>query len=161
MKTLITPAQVVGLAFRAPDFITADAIPEATILAAEQKFIKPVLGARLYEKLCAGDHPTLLEEYIAPPLAIYVKMLMMPSLAVQVGAAGVVEVTSKNLARAGEERMREALRRLRSDAAALMRRAVEHIEVSAMYPEYDPRENILNHVSTEGGIVMDKDGKCS
>ncbi len=154
MKLLITPAQVAETAFRAPDFITADAVPEATILAAQQKFIRPVLGG-LYEKLCAGEYPDFLSEYLLPPLALYVKMLMLPSLSVQAGAAGVVEVDSKNLSRAGDTRLRYAVRRLRSDASALMKRAVGQIESDPdAYPEYDARRNVLNRRSIEGRIVL-------
>jgi hypothetical protein len=159
MNLLITPAQVAETAFRAPDFITPDAVGEATILAAQQKYIRPVLGDALYDAVCRGDYPTLVEDHLKLPLALYVKMLMLPSLAVQAGAAGVVEVNSKNLARAGEGKLRAALRRLRGDARALMRRAAGHIETApGDYPEYDPARNILNRCSTEGGLVLTKGG---
>lgn len=154
MKLLITPAQVAEAAFRAPDLIPADAVPEATILAAQQQFIRPVLG-RLYDRLCAGTCPELLDGYIAQPLALYVKMLMLPSLAVQTGVAGVVEANPENLVRASDAKLRGAIRRLRGDATAMMRRAVEHIESDpAAYPEYDPHANILNRCSIDGGIVL-------
>jgi hypothetical protein len=156
MRTLITPTQVAELAFRAPDFITAEAVPTATILAAQHKFIRPVLG-KLYDALCEDRYPELLAEYVVPPLALYVKLLMLPSLAVQAGSGGVVEIEAENLARAGEIRLHEALCSLRSDAATLMHRAVEHIEAdSASYPEYDPKCNVLNRVSMEGGIILNK-----
>ncbi len=144
-------------AFCAPDFIAPDAVPEATIVAAQQKYVKPVLGEALYERLLEGGYPSLLADYLSAPLALYVKMMILPALAVQTGAGGVVEVHSANFARAGEEKLRAAVRRLRRDASALMRRAVEHIEASSeAYPEYDPRENILNRCSIEGGVVLDK-----
>lgn len=181
MELLITPARVAEMAFRAPDRIAADAIPCATILAAQQKFIKPVVGRALYDALCGGAYPSLTEDYLAMPLALYVKMLMLPSLAVQVGAAGVVEVNSKNLARVGDEKLRAAIIRLKDDAGALMRRATDHIEASGevsgtleasgapgeisgasdpisggtAYPEYDPHENILNRCSVAGGVVLE------
>ncbi len=151
MELIITPAQVAETAFLAPDFISPEAVPEATILAAQQKFVRPVLGAALCDALCRGQYPSLLADYIALPLALYTKMLMLPSLAVQAGAAGVVEAHGANLARAGEARLNAAIRRLRGDAAALMRRAVEHIESSPdTYPEYEPRDRC----SIDGGIVL-------
>jgi hypothetical protein len=151
---LITPAQVAELAFRAPDFISPESISEATILATQQKFIAPVFGG-LYAKLCEGDYSEFVDEYIAAPLALYVKMQMLPSLAVQAGGGGVVEVTSKNLARVGDAKLRYAVRRLRSDAAALIDRAINHIEASPeAFPEYDPCQNILNRTSIDGGIVL-------
>jgi hypothetical protein len=133
-------------------------VGEATILAAQQKFVRPVLGDALYEAVCGGAYPSLAEDFLRPPLALYVKLLMLPSLAVQAGGAGVVEVHSKNLARAGEGKLHAAVRRLRGDARALMRRAVRHIEASpADFPEYDPAQNIMNRCSTEGGIIMAND----
>jgi hypothetical protein len=157
MELLITPAQVAEMAFRAPDFIPSDAISEATILAAQQKFIRPVLGDALFDALRGGSHAQLLAEYILPPLALYVKMLMLPSLAVQVGGAGIVEANPKNHARASDAKIRAATRRLRSDARALVRRAVEHIEASpASYPQYDPALNILNRYAMDGGVFLNK-----
>jgi hypothetical protein len=151
---LITPARVAELAFRAPDFISPDSISEATILATQQKFIAPVFGG-LYERLCEGGYPEFVEEYVVPALALYVKMQMLPSLAVQAGGGGVVEVTSKNLARASDVKLRYAIRRLLSDATVLIDRAVTHIEVSPdSFPEYDPRKNIRNHTSVNGGVVL-------
>lgn len=159
MRLIITPEKVAETAFCAPDFIQPEAVSEATILAAQQKFVRPVLGDALYEAVCGGAYPAMTEAFLRPPLALYVKMLMLPSLAVQAGGAGIVEVNSRNLARAGEGKLRSALRRLRCDARALMRRAVRHIESApADYPEYDPTNNILNRCSTEGGLVLTKDG---
>ncbi len=81
MELLVTPAQVAQMAFRAPDFISPDAVPEATILAAQQKFVRPVLGDGLLDTLCGGAYPEFLADFVQPPLALYVKMLMLPSLA--------------------------------------------------------------------------------
>lgn len=154
MELLITPARVAELAFRAPAFIDPSAVPEPTILAAQHRFIRPLLGA-LYDRLCEGAYPELLEDYIVPPLALYVRMLMMPSLAVQAGTAGVVEINSRNLARAGDIKLRYAVRRLRGDASALMERAVSYIESHADdFPEYDRRANLRNRCSIEGNIVL-------
>ncbi len=266
MNLLITPTKVVELAFQAPDYITPGAVHEATILAAEQKFIRPVFGplydamtaagaggsggsggsgiagvtgiagiagiagvtgvtgvtgnpesqegsanptrisevagvaadpsepidpsaaekyaaekyatekyaagkyaaekyaAEKYatEKYAAGKYAPFVEEFVAPPLALYVKVLMMPSLALQTGAAGVVEPAGKNIARTSDSRLTAAINRLRADAAALIRRAVEHVEANPdSFPEYDPRHNILNHVSTAGGVVLPKTRPCA
>ena len=162
MNLLITPAQVAEMAFRAPDFVRPESVSEGTILAAQQKYVRPVLGDALYEALCGGAYPAFSEDFVRPPLALYVKMLMLPSLAVQAGGAGVAEVNSRNLIRAGNAKLGALRRRLRGDALALMRRAVEHIEAApGDYPEYDPQCNVLNRCSTDGGLVLEKreDGK--
>ncbi len=126
MKLLITPAQVAELAYRSPDFINPDSVSEATIVAAQQKFIRPVFGP-LYEKLCDGLYPEFVAEYVVPALALYVKITMQTS----------------------------SKRNLRTEAKALILRAIQHVEANpAAYPEYDPRENILNRCSIDGGIVL-------
>lgn len=155
-ELLITPEQVARDAFRTPDFITPEAVGEATILAAQQSYVRPVLGAALCAAMARGAYPELLADYVRPALALYVKMQMMPSLAVQAGGAGVAELNSRNLARASDTKLQNVLQRLRRDAHALMRRAVEHIESAraGAYPEYDPAQNILNRCSIDGGIVI-------
>jgi hypothetical protein len=157
MELLITPAQVVQLAFKAPDFIREDMICEATILAAEQKFIRPVLGDPLCDALLAGKYPALLTDYVKPSLALYIKMEMTVALAIQTGAAGVVELNSRNLARATDAKTRAATQRLGGEAGLLMVRAVRHIEANPKkYPEYNPADNIMHRMSIRGGIVLTK-----
>ncbi len=160
-ELLITPQQVAGDAFRTPDMMPPQAVSEATILAAQQKYIVPVLGAALCAAMARGTRSELLTDYVQPALALYVKMLMMPSLALQTGPAGVAELNSRNLARAGEGKLHAAVRRLQGDALALMRRATDHIESAPVgaYPEYDPELNILNRCSTDGGVVLPRNRK--
>jgi hypothetical protein len=160
MDPLISAAQVVALAFKAPDFIREEAISEATILAAEQKFIRPVLGDPLCDALMAGKYPALLTDHVGPALALYTKLMMMPTLAVQTGTAGVVELNSRNLARATEAKTNAAIRRLRGDAGVLIVRAVKHIEAnSKKYPEYDPAGNVMHRVSIAGGVALPTSGQ--
>lgn len=155
MELLITPAGVAEAAFLAPDFLAPEAIPESTILAAQQRFICPVLGGALCDAMAGGAYPEFLDGFVRPALALYVKMSMLPSLAVQTGAAGVVEVNPPGLARARDTRLNAAVRRLRDDARALMLRAVEHLEASPDdYPEYDPARNVLRRCSIAGGMVL-------
>jgi hypothetical protein len=158
MKPLITPARVAQIAFRAPDHIATEAISEAAIVAAQQRFVRPTVGDALYEALCRGHHPALVAEYLAPPLALYVKAAMLPLLAVQAGMAGVVELQSKSLTRAGDDKIRVAVRRLMAEADVLLRRALDHIEAmgAETYPEYDPSLNILNSCAIAGGMVLKK-----
>lgn len=70
--TLITPSEVIAAAFRPSDFVREASVSRSDILAAEQKFIAPVLGG-VYKALQEGLYPDLLSEYIEMPLALYVK----------------------------------------------------------------------------------------
>lgn len=141
MKTLITPAQVAALAFEATEQFSPVEINEAVLLSAEQKFIAPALGP-LYAELQAGLHADLLEEHLAMPLSLYVKWLMLPTLAVQSGRVGVVQMRSDNFAPADPVALSRARQRVKADARALMRCAIEHIEAHPeSYPAYLPAGN--------------------
>ena len=92
---LITPHEVVEIAFRGLEAMNESVIGEAPIVTAQYKFIRPVLG-KLYEALLEGEYPELLNEYIKAPLAHYVKWLLLPRLSVQCGGIGVVQFKGEN-----------------------------------------------------------------
>lgn len=152
MKTLITPARVAEIAFEPAEAFCEAAVSEAAILSAQHKFIEPALGA-LYGELAEGKHAGLLEEYITPPLALYVKWLLMPSLAVQSGRMGIVQVQSASFRPADARTLARARQRVKADARALMRCAVEHIEQNPqLYPSYDG--GTAAKAGTAGGVVL-------
>ena len=156
--TLITPSEVIAAAFRPSDFVREASVSRSDILAAEQKFIAPVLGG-VYKALQEGLYPDLLSEYIEMPLALYVKAQIMPRLWMQSSDAGVMQIKTEVLSPATEAQMRELTRGILRQAGTLMRRAVRHIESSPeLYPEYDARENAMNRCSTIGGIIITDDG---
>ena len=55
MNTLVTPLQVLKLAFGEGEYLPPEIIAEADIAGAEQRHIVPVVGRALYEKLLAGS----------------------------------------------------------------------------------------------------------
>lgn len=154
MSTLISPKEVIDTAFNGSPVIESFEIPESIILAAEQKFIKPVLG-NLFPNLQSGSHSSLLSEYIKPALAYYVKLLLIPTMSVQTGMMGVVRWKGDNFAPADNKYISALSKSTRSQANTLMQRAVDHIESNpAAYPEYDPAENVLNRISICSSIVL-------
>lgn len=154
MNSLITAREAAEIAFPG-QFMGCEAISEATIAAAEQRFIVPVVGERLYRRMLEGAYRMLRTEYLAPALALWVKLSMLPSMAVQSGEMGVVELESGVLKGAGKEKLDLLCRRTRCEAAAMLRRAVAHIEARAEeYPEYCPQENVLNRCVIGGGVVF-------
>ena len=54
MKTLITPLQVLKTAFGDGEILPPATIAEADIAAAEQRWIVPVIGRKLHDRLLAG-----------------------------------------------------------------------------------------------------------
>ena len=154
METLISPVEVVAAAFPGSLDPEGSFVPVSSIVAAQQKFLKPAING-LYERLEQGAYGELLEEYVKPALAHYVRYLLLPTISAQVGTTGVVQPRSVSFGAASDRAVDAVRRRTRSDAAALMQRLVEHIEaLPADYPEYDPAQNVLNRVSTAAGIVL-------
>lgn len=157
-KLLITPEQVVELAFGCgcdKHLVVAD-IGEATIVAAESKFVVPVFGADMVEQMRSGSYTELVDCYLRPALALYVKYLVLPTLAVKVGAAGVVSYTGEGFEPSDEQAVKQLLRRTKADADALIDRAVAVVEAApaGAYPLYHAGHNIRHRVNISSGIVL-------
>ena len=155
MNTLVTPLQVLKLAFGEGEYLPPEIIAEADIAGAEQRHIVPVVGRALYEKLLAGSYPDFRTEYLASPAALFTRAVLQPRLDVRTGQCGTVAPKSAAYQPAGTQALRELQRSLRRQARTLLRRAAEHLEThAAEFPEYDPHKNILNRCTTDGGFVQ-------
>lgn len=159
MKQLITSAEVISIAFGTTNTLREEAVPAHTILAAQRRFLRPVVGRELFDLLVA-ENPSeecakFTEEFIKVPLALYVASVVLPSLAVQVGTAGVVRLSGESFEVADSAAMRAALRRLRHDAEALIDAATEQLALlPTLGPLYSPEENVRSRTSLSGGIVL-------
>lgn len=156
MKTLITPSEVISLAFGSPNTLSESAVPPYAILSAEESFLLPVLGREFYERLREKrnntDEQRLLADYLAQPLALYVASRLLPSIALQVGSAGVVRLSGESFEAADEMALRRAVSRLRADADRLLARALDYAASHPeLYPSYNPAQRLHRIV---GGVVM-------
>ena len=148
MNTLITPAQAVALAFADGEYLAPESVTQSDIAAAEQRYLVPVIGRLLYEKLLSGSHAGFTTEYLAAPAALFTRIALQPRLDVRTGQCGTVAPKSAAY-------LRELQRSLRRQARTLLRRAAEHLEThAAEFPEYDPHKNILNRCTTDGNFVQ-------
>lgn len=159
MKTLISPAEVPALVFGTSTTLRAEDIPLQTILAAERRYLQPVVGKTLYEELTAPSPSQTLtlftEEYLKMPLALYVVSLLLPTIATQVGAAGVVRISGGSFEAVNERTLQRLRRRLRTDADTLLDRATSHLAANPnLFPSYNPQENIRERISVKGGVVL-------
>ena len=142
MNTLITPAQAVALAFADGEYLAPESVTQSDIAAAEQRYLVPVIGRLLYEKLLSGSHAGF-------------TTALQPRLDVRTGQCGTVAPKSAAYQPAGTQALRELQRSLRRQARTLLRRAAEHLEThAAEFPEYDPHKNILNRCTTDGNFVQ-------
>lgn len=98
MQTLITPTVVVARAFADGEYIAPETVSEAAIVAAQETYLRPVTGDALFERLLAGDHADFADEYLAAPLALYVRYLIAPQLDLRHGQGGTVQPRSDGFA---------------------------------------------------------------
>lgn len=151
---MITPEQVLELAFAANEKITPVSIKQTKIDAAQEKYIRPVLG-RLYDALLDGKYPELLDEYIRPALAYYVRYSVIPDLALKLNDKGAQTYYSEYANTATDKQRAEMRQQARDDANALLDKAVRHIaENRSRYPEYEPRTDIRKKITSNGGIIL-------
>lgn len=153
-RLLITSQQVIDQAFAANEKVTPGSIKETKIDAAQEKYIRPVLG-KLYEALLDGKYPELLEEYIAPALAYYVRYSVIPDLALKLNDKGAQTYFGEYANTATDKQRAEMRQQAKDDANALLDKAVRYVAGNkAEFPEYDCRENIRNKVISNGGIIL-------
>ena len=155
MNTLITPLQVLKLAFGNGENLPPDTFGEADIAAAEQRHIIPVIGQELYEKILSGTHAEFRDEYLAAPAALFTRLALQPRLDIRTGQCGTSAPKSSWGQPADKEALRRQCRALRSEARTLLRRAVAYLDSHRReFPEYLPEKNILNRCTTDGGFVQ-------
>ena len=155
MQNLISSQMVAEQAFAPLDHVTSDDVNELTIAVAQERYIVPVLGAAMVEAMIGGAYSELADEWVAPALALYTRVLMLPALALRVGSAGVSRSANQYLDAATENELRSLRRTALAQAATLLQKAVTTIESDPdSYPEYDSRQNIWHSCRTDGGVVL-------
>lgn len=155
MKTIVTPSEVLSLSFGTTHTLGEGAVPSYAILLAEESFLLPALGKELYQSVAESSDATaqtFAEEYLKQPLALYVASRLLPTLALQVGSAGVVRLSGDSFEAADEKALRRAVARLRADADRLLARALDHLASHPeLYPSYEPQPTSHRIV---GGVVI-------
>ncbi len=155
MKTIITPEEVVELAFTAGEYLNPQAISPHDIAAATAHYLEPVIGEAMCRRLIEGEYSTLREEYVKGLLSLAVRLEIQPTLDMRTGGCGSV-VSATSTAKSADMATRSQHRRaLRRRVSALARQLSHHLNnEQANYPEYRPERNILNRCTTDGGIIQ-------
>lgn len=159
MKTLISPAEVISIAFGTTHTLRPESVPIHTILSAERRLLRPVVGEQLCNEL-ALDAPSepyvsLFENYLKLPLALYAAYLALPAIAAQVGTAGVVRLRGEGFEPLDDHSVERLRRRLKADADALLDTATDHLAANPdLYPLYDPSQNVRSRISLKGGVCL-------
>ena len=87
MRSIITPKQVVELAFVPEGLVTQTKITLLDIAIAESRYLLPIIGETLYEAILAGRYTTLRDEYILPMVAAWTRYVAEPLFAERMGVA--------------------------------------------------------------------------
>lgn len=155
MKTLLTPVQVLRLAFGAGEPLPPETLSEADIAAAESRYLRPVLGPALHDRLLEGAYAPFTADYLAPALACWTRLLVQPRLDLRTARIGTLAPRGDEGEAPSDEALRYRRRALRLQARSLLRRATAYLDAHrAEYPEYDPDRNPMNRCTTDGGFVQ-------
>ena len=155
MKNLITNEQVISLAFGDGEYLSPEAILDSDIASAAYRYIIPVVGTELYEALLDGSHPTLLDDFVAPALAMAVRTMIQPALNVRTGQLGLQMSSSLRADSSTKTAMQTLQKSLRLRRQTLLKRLSNHLKNHASeFPAYDPSADVLQKCSINGGFVQ-------
>lgn len=155
MKNLITNEQVIMLAFGDGEYLSPSVVLDADIASAAHRYIIPVVGAELYEAMLGGSHKALLDDFVAPALAMAVRTMIQPALNVRTGQAGL-HIPSSARADTSTKGVTNALHKsLRLRRQALLRRLSDYLKEHATeFTEYDSGKDIMQKWRIDGGYVQ-------
>lgn len=154
-QTLITPEKVASLAFNDGEFFDAASISAIDIAVAEERHVVAVVGSAMYAAMCRGAYADFCEEYVAPVVALRTRLLMLPSMVARSGRFGVSVPASSTMKAPSDAQVRLLERSLREKARTMQHRMSRYLnDNAAQFPEYNPRENVLNRCSNDGNIVQ-------
>ena len=155
MKNLITNEQVIALAFGDGEYVSPEVILPADIALAEDRFILPVVGAELYQELLDGSQKVLLDDYVAPALAMAVRTIVQPALNVRTGQAGLHISSSMRADSSTKSAMSMLQHSLVHRRQGLLRRLSNYLKQNASaYPSYNQSGDALQKCSIDGGYVQ-------
>ena len=152
--TLITPAEVLALAFPPTECQREELVGTAVIEAARIRWLEPVLGP-LCTVLEEERYRNFTDEYIKPALAYYVRYLVLAECSAHVATFGVVQGHTAYAKTAPQETLALLRKQARSLADTLLNKAVAHVEDHPeQFPEYDPEQNVGKRVLFKGGFIL-------
>ncbi|MBQ2373758.1 MAG: hypothetical protein II299_01425 [Alistipes sp.] len=154
-SSIVTPAEVIALAFSDGGYVAAENIGEVDIATAVRRWVKPVVGEALLGAVTLSRYKELRDEYLKPTVALYTRLLVQPRLNAVTSQLGltVAAGASSKVAEASlrEEHLRAIKTRAHAALRALSDYLNDHVEEIS---EYNPKENVLNRCSCDGGFVQ-------
>ena len=155
MKNLITNEQVISLAFGDGEYLSPEVILDSDIAAAASRYIVPVVGAELYEAMLDDSHKALLDDFVAPALAMAVRTMIQPALNVRTGQLGLQISSSLRADSSTKTAMQTLQKSLRLRRQTLLKRLSNYLKTHASeFPEYNPSNDVLQKCTIDGGFVQ-------
>ena len=155
MKNLITNEQVISLAFGDGEYLAAEVILDSDIASATEQYILPVVGTKLYEEMVNGSQKSLLDDYVAPALAMAVRTMIQPSLNVRTGELGLYIPSSARSDTAIKTAVHTLHKSLRLRRQSLLKRLSNYLKRNASeFASYDAGNDIMQRCSINGGYVQ-------
>lgn len=151
---LITPAEVLALAFPSAEYLREDTILPSKIETAQLRFLQPVFGP-LYDRLGESRYGEFTDRYVKPALACYVRCLVIAGQGAAAGATGTMRPRTEYASDAGARTLTLMAAQARCDADTLLEQALRHVELHPdRFPEYDPERNIRKKILIKGGFIL-------
>lgn len=163
---LITSEEVVKLSFVEDKNFLDTKIKATLIFAAQEDYIRPVLGESLYYELQRQVRESslttlmtlLLDEYVKPTLAYYVKYLALPSLSRPVRNTGIQQFTGQGHQASKYDDIKSIQKVTLRIGNALAKSLTRYIEMNkADFELYVSENNVKNRVGIGGGIIRRKE----
>ena len=155
MKNLITNEQVISLAFGDGEYLSSEVVLDSDIASATTRYLIPVVGTELYEEMLNGSHRPLVEEFVAPALAMAVRTIIQPALNVHTGQGGLYipsSARSDTSIRTTTQALQKSLVRRRQ---ALLRRLSNYLKDNASeFPSYKASNDAMQKCRIDGGYVQ-------
>lgn len=153
---LISKPEIVSIAFNRA--ISDTKFSDSLIMAAELRYIKPILGKDLYDAIVLApsdaQYITLLA-LIKQSLAHWVKYMALPEIYVIISDTGAHKVNASNAQQIDDQRFIE-LRDQVSDIAKVHSYAITEYLNKSTFSNYYSGKNPQNTVEISGGIIFDK-----
>lgn len=177
MDLLITAKKVTDIAIGDSEVFMYAQIKDALILAAEYRYLRPILTDALYDRIkqevkdenISEEVQELITNYIEPALAYYVKKEAIPDLMLKITNLGGQKPNTENsqpISKDERDKLRETALNI---ANAYMDEFTRYMnqtkpegiaeELRTKYPEYEKFRNVKNRISKTGGIVFSRK-KC-
>jgi len=165
MAQLITAAKVIELAFTRKNTDPL-LIKTQFIEIAQEEHIRPILTDDLYDDIVAkndastlaGKDLILLEQFIQPALAFYVKFEALPEINMNTGSKGTRQLGDEVSSASSSKDRADLYAKVKSHADTLRNKITRFIEdednIDDFTPLYVRSKNVSNSTSFLGGIVV-------